>query len=44
MKIIAAELDGGALVPLVVQPEGKRPMSYTAWHNGARPAAGEWFE
>jgi len=44
VKINAAELDGGALVPRVVQPEGKRPMSYTAWHNGARPAAGEWFE
>ena len=44
IKINAAELDGGELVPVVVQPEGKRPMPYEAWRNGARPAAGEWFE
>ena len=44
VKINAARLDDGALVPTVVQPEGKRPMSYEAWRNGARPSAGEWFE
>jgi methionyl-tRNA formyltransferase len=44
VKINAAEFSDGALVPTVVQPEGKRPMSYEAWRNGARPAAGERFE
>ncbi len=44
VKINAAHLDDGALVPTVVQPEGKRPMAYEAWRNGARPTAGEWFE
>jgi methionyl-tRNA formyltransferase len=44
VKINAAHLDDGELVPTVVQPEGKRPMSYEAWRNGARPAAGERFE
>lgn len=44
IKINAATLDGGELVPTVVQPEGKRPMAYAAWRNGAQPAAGERFE
>jgi methionyl-tRNA formyltransferase len=44
IKINAATLEDGRLVPSVVQPEGKRPMAYEAWRNGARPAAGEWFE
>ena len=44
VKINAAHVDGGELVPTIVQPEGKRPMSYEAWRNGARPAAGERFE
>ncbi|HEX6657013.1 MAG TPA: methionyl-tRNA formyltransferase [Ilumatobacter sp.] len=44
VKINAARLDDGELVPTVVQPEGKRPMSYAAWRNGARPGAGERFE
>lgn len=43
-KIHAAELVDGALVPTVVQPEGKARMAYDAWRNGARPATGEWFE
>ena len=44
IKLNEARLEGGQLVPIVVQPEGKRPMAYEAWRNGARPAAGEWFE
>ncbi|HZB41570.1 MAG TPA: methionyl-tRNA formyltransferase [Ilumatobacter sp.] len=44
VRINAGRLDDGALVPTVVQPEGKRPMSYAAWRNGAQPAEGERFE
>ncbi|MDJ0769545.1 MAG: methionyl-tRNA formyltransferase [Ilumatobacter sp.] len=45
VKVHAAELaDDGALLPVVVQPEGKARMAYDAWRNGARPADGEWFE
>jgi len=44
IKINEARLDGDELVPVVVQPEGKRPMTYDAWCNGARPAAGERFQ
>jgi methionyl-tRNA formyltransferase len=44
VKINAARLADGELVATVVQPEGKRPMSYEAWRNGARPGAGERFE
>ena len=44
VKIHAATLAEGALVPTVVQPEGKPRMAFDAWRNGARPAAGEWFE
>ncbi len=45
VKVHAAELaDDGALLPVVVQPEGKARMAYDAWWNGARPAGGEWFE
>jgi methionyl-tRNA formyltransferase len=44
VKIHSARLDDGAVVPLVVQPEGKPRMDYVAWRNGARPADGEWFE
>jgi methionyl-tRNA formyltransferase len=43
-KIHAAELVDGEIVPTVVQPEGKPRMDHAAWRNGARPAAGEWFE
>jgi methionyl-tRNA formyltransferase len=31
----------GALRLVVVQPEGRAPMSAEAWRNGARPAADE---
>ena len=44
IKINEARLEDGELRPSVVQPEGKRPMAFDAWRNGARPLAGEWFE
>ena len=44
LKILAADLaPDGALVPLTVQPEGKAPMPFEAWRNGARPAPDELF-
>lgn len=49
LKVVEASLvadDGSAgpkLVPLTVQPEGKGPMAFSAWRNGARPAPGELF-
>lgn len=36
VKILRAHLDDGRLVPDEVQPEGRRPMSYTAWRAGHR--------
>lgn len=46
IKLHAADFDPatGELTPTLVQPEGKPPMPYTAWRNGAQPAPGEWFE
>jgi methionyl-tRNA formyltransferase len=44
VKVHAGELVDGRLVPTVVQPEGKGRLAFDAWRNGARPAAGEWFE
>ncbi len=44
VKIHAARLDGDRLLPTEVQPEGRGRIDYAAWLNGARPAAGEWFE
>lgn len=44
VKILAADLVDGALVPTIVQPEGKAPMRFDDWRRGARPADGEWFE
>jgi len=43
LKINAARLDGHVLVPTIVQPEGKAPMSFESWRNGARPSADELF-
>lgn len=43
LKIVAADLDGGRLVPTTVQPEGKSPMPFDAWRNGARPGPDELF-
>lgn len=44
VKLLRAVVNDGRLVPLEVQPEGRPPMSYDAWRNGARPTEGEWFE
>ncbi len=43
LKILAAELVDGVIVPRQVQPEGKGPMSFGDWRRGARPQAGELF-
>ena len=43
LKISAAELRDGVVVPTVVQPEGKAPMSFDAWRRGARPSRDELF-
>jgi methionyl-tRNA formyltransferase len=43
LKILAAHLDDGTLTPITVQPEGKAPMSFESWRNGARPTADELF-
>jgi methionyl-tRNA formyltransferase len=43
LKINAARLDDGVLLPTTVQPEGKSPMSFDSWRNGARPTADELF-
>jgi methionyl-tRNA formyltransferase len=43
LKIVEARLVGGQLQPVTVQPEGKAPMSFDSWRNGARPAADELF-
>lgn len=43
LKILAAGVVDGALVPSTVQPEGKGPMPFDAWRNGARPENGELF-
>jgi methionyl-tRNA formyltransferase len=43
LKINAARLDEGVLLPTTVQPEGKSPMSFESWRNGARPTADELF-
>lgn len=43
LKIHAAELHDGTLVPTTVQPEGKGPMPFRDWRNGARPQPDELF-
>lgn len=43
LKIHAAELHDGTLVPTRVQPEGKPVMDFDAWRNGARPGPDELF-
>ena len=37
LKIVAADLVDGRIVPTLVQPEGRPAMSFDAWRNGARP-------
>jgi methionyl-tRNA formyltransferase len=41
VKVLDATVRDGELVPEVVQPEGKGPMSAEAWRRGARLAPGE---
>ncbi len=43
LKIVAARLVDGVLVPTTVQPEGKAAMSFESWRIGARPAPDELF-
>ncbi len=43
LKVNEARLVGGRVVPTVVQPEGKAPMAYDAWRNGAQPKPDELF-
>lgn len=43
LKIQAATLVDGVVVPTVVQPEGKAPMDFAAWRNGAQPMTDELF-
>lgn len=43
LKVNAARLVDGRLIPVTVQPEGKASMPFEAWRNGAQPAADEVF-
>lgn len=43
LKINSAHLVDGVIHPVEVQPEGKGPMSFDAWRNGARPGPDERF-
>jgi len=43
MKVVAADIADGVVVPTVVQPEGKARMAFDAWRNGARPSRDELF-
>lgn len=43
LKIHAADVVDGQIVPTSVQPEGKGPMPFDAWRNGAQPTADERF-
>jgi len=44
IKVLDARVEGDRLVPQIVQPEGKGPMAFDSWRNGAQPRPGEWFE
>ena len=43
LKIRAADLVDGRIVPTLVQPEGKPTMTFEAWRNGSRPGPTELF-
>jgi len=43
LRILAADVEGGDLVPTLVQAEGRAPVAFDAWRNGARPQPGERF-
>ncbi|MBX7069605.1 MAG: methionyl-tRNA formyltransferase [Microthrixaceae bacterium] len=38
LKVLTAGVNDGRLVPVDVQPEGKRPMSFDAWRHGTPSA------
>lgn len=44
IKVLDAHVEDGRLIPSTVQPEGKGPMAYEAWRNGAQPRPDERFE
>jgi len=44
VKVHTAEVIDGRLRPVVVQPEGKRPMAFEDFARGARLADDEWFQ
>lgn len=43
LKVLGADLVENRLAPTTVQPEGKAPMPFAAWRNGARPQPDELF-
>lgn len=43
LKIVEASLDDARLTPRIVQPEGKAPMAFADWRNGAQPKPDELF-
>jgi len=43
LKVHAADLVDGRIVPTLVQPEGKPTMTFEAWRNGSRPGPTELF-
>ncbi len=43
LKIHTADLVDETIVPTTVQPEGKGPMDFASWRNGAQPARDELF-
>jgi methionyl-tRNA formyltransferase len=43
VKVLAGEIQDDRYAPTVVQPEGRGPVAFDAWRNGARLAPGEWF-
>ncbi len=43
LKIHAADLVDGRIMPTLVQPEGRPVMTFEAWRNGARPGPTELF-
>lgn len=43
LKIHAADLVNDSIVPRTVQPEGKGPMDFASWRNGAQPTGTELF-
>ena len=43
LKVNAARLTDGHLVPVTVQPEGKAAMAFESWRNGAQLAPDELF-